>query len=320
MYDSARTKRFQFTSADGLSIACVKWSGHHHVRGVVQIAHGLGEHTGRYAELAETLVQGEFVVYGSDHRGHGLTAKRAGSFGDFGADGFDQLVEYMVSLRVIAKRQHPGKPYILLGHSMGSFAAQQFILDHSHSINGLVLSGSGTLDGLARLGQSSSAGEDPMRLMNVPFEPARTPSDWLSRDNAEVDAFIADPLRFPSLKVRSMESFVAFARLADPRVRLTYCRINSNRKFPSWTSASASAAASKPAASARGNMLASKSTMPAKWCCTPAATRSDKASRRRSAISSLANAVSNALGVEVTKLPLRPEYIMELVHRGDGSV
>ena len=60
-------KRFQFTSADGLSIACVKWSGHHHVRGVVQTAHGLGEHTGRYAELAETLVQGEFVVYGSDH-------------------------------------------------------------------------------------------------------------------------------------------------------------------------------------------------------------------------------------------------------------
>ena len=46
-------ERFQFTSTDGLSIACVKWRGHDAVRGVVQIAHGLGEHMGRYAELAE---------------------------------------------------------------------------------------------------------------------------------------------------------------------------------------------------------------------------------------------------------------------------
>jgi alpha-beta hydrolase superfamily lysophospholipase len=172
---------------------------------------------GRYAELAETLLEGEFAVYGNDHRGHGLTAKPSGSFGEFGPGGFDQLVEDMISLRVIAKDEHRGKPYILLGHSLGSFAAQQFILDHSHSIDGLMLSGSGTLDGLARLAQSLPAGEDPMKLMNAPFEPARTPFDWLSRDNAEVDAFINDPLCFPSLSATSMESFLdAFERLADP--------------------------------------------------------------------------------------------------------
>jgi alpha-beta hydrolase superfamily lysophospholipase len=123
----------------------------------------------------------------------------------------------MVSLRVIAKDEHSGKPYILLGHSLGSFAAQQFILDHGHSIDGLVLSGSGVLDSLARLAQSLPAGEDPMKLMNASFEPARTPFDWLSRDNAEVDAFINDPLCFPSLSAISMESFLdAFERLADP--------------------------------------------------------------------------------------------------------
>jgi alpha-beta hydrolase superfamily lysophospholipase len=211
-------ERFHFTSSDGLSIACEKWSGHHEPRGVVQIAHGLGEHMGRYAELAKLLVEDELVVYGNDHRGHGLTAKPSDSFGDFGPAGFDQLVEDMISLRVIAKKEHSGKPYILLGHSLGSFAAQQFALDHSHSIDGLALSGSGTLDGLARVAQSMSPSEDPMKLMNAGFEPARTSSDWLSRDNAEVDAFINDPLCFLSLKPESMQSFLdAFTRLADPQ-------------------------------------------------------------------------------------------------------
>jgi len=170
-------ERFKFTSSDGLSIACKKWGNGRHVRGVVQIVHGLGEHIGRYAELADLLVEDEFVVYGNDHRGHGLTPKPSDSFGDFGPGGFDQLVEDMVSLRVIAKKEHPGKPYILLGHGMGSFAAQQFVLDHGHSIDGLALSGSGTLDGLARVAQSISLGEDPMKKMNAAFEPARTPFD-----------------------------------------------------------------------------------------------------------------------------------------------
>ena len=211
------SERFEFISSDGLAIACVKSGNSRNVRGVVQIAHGLGEHIGRYAELAEKLVQAEFVVYGDDHRGHGLTAKPTGSFGDFGPGGFDQLVEDMVSLRVIAKKEHPNKPYILLGHSLGSFAAQQFVLDHSHSISGLALSGSGALDGLLRLAQSISPPQDPMKLMNAAFEPARTPMDWLSRDKAEVDAFINDTLCFPTLNPDSMQSFLgASARLANP--------------------------------------------------------------------------------------------------------
>jgi alpha-beta hydrolase superfamily lysophospholipase len=211
-------ERFQMASADGLTIECVKWTGHRPVRGVVQIAHGLGEHVDRYAELAETLVRTGYVVYGNDHRGHGLTARRGGHFGDFGPGGFNQVVEDMVRLRVIAKNDYPGRPYILIGHGMGSFAAQQFILDHSHSIDGILLSGSGILDGLARLSQNLPATGDVMQLMNASFEPARTPFDWLSRDTAEVDAFIADPLRFPSLTAASMESYLeAFPRLADPR-------------------------------------------------------------------------------------------------------
>lgn len=210
--------QFQFTSSDGLSIVCARWDSHSPVRGVVQIAHGLGEHIGRYAELADILATDGFAVYGNDHRGHGLTAKISQSRGDFGRGGFDQLVEDVVTLRDIANKENAGKPFILLGHSMGSFAAQQFALDHSDSIDGLALSGSGALDGLVRAIQGVPEGEDPMGLMNAAFEPARTPFDWLSRDNAEVDAFAHDPLCFRSLKSASMESFLAaFPRLADPR-------------------------------------------------------------------------------------------------------
>src|SRR5438270_12169994 len=186
-------ERFQFRSEDGLSIGCVKWGNGRHVRGVIQIAHGLGEHIGRYAELAQTLADAEFVVYGNDHRGHGLTAKPSESFGDFGPGGFDQLVEDMVSLRVVAKKEHPNKPYMLLGHSMGSFASQQFVLDHSHSIDGLALSGSGALDGLARVAQSVDAGEDHLRIVST--EPIRRCASGLkaSIHNAVASGRVAAP-------------------------------------------------------------------------------------------------------------------------------
>src|SRR5262249_35041414 len=117
----------------------------------------------------------------------------------------------------IAKEETPDKPFILLGHSMGSFAAQQYVIDHSKEVDGLVLSGSGALDGLARLASSAPAGKN---ILNAPFEPARTPFDWLSRDSPVVDAFIGDPLCFAELQPAASASFFAAAhRLSDP-VRL----------------------------------------------------------------------------------------------------
>ena len=212
----ARPERFSFAGTDGVPVAALKWTGPRGPRAVVQIAHGLGEHAGRYGELAVDLVRQGLAVYGNDHRGHGLTARSAGGLGDFGPRGFDQLIEDMVSLRIVAKNQHPHVPYILLGHGLGSFAAQQFILEHGHSIDGLALSGSGALEGFARLVR----GQPPdlaMARLNAAFEPARTPFDWLSRDTAEVDGFVADPLCFLSLRPESMESLLAAARrLSDP--------------------------------------------------------------------------------------------------------
>ena len=214
--------QFQFTSADGLHIACARWDSHGPIRGIVQIGHGLGEHIGRYVGLIEYLVQAGLVVYGNDHRGHGRTAPSPKHFGDFGPCGFNLLVEDMATLSLIAKDENPGLPFILLGHSMGSFAAQQFVLEHSESLDGLALSGSGALDGLVRLAQSGKRA--PAEIVNAAFEPACTPCDWLSRDPAAVDAFLADPLCFGWLQPAANESFFAAAsQLADP-VRLRQIR------------------------------------------------------------------------------------------------
>jgi alpha-beta hydrolase superfamily lysophospholipase len=208
------SKEFQFTSKDGLPISCARWDSQGPSRGVLQIAHGMGEHIARYLDVIQVLEEAGFVVYGNDHRGHGHTARSREEFGDYGQGGFDLLVDDMVALTCIAKEENPEKPFVLLGHSMGSFAAQKYVLDHSDLIDGLVLSGSGALDGLARLANSAP---EKYNFLNAAFEPARTPFDWLSRDAAAVDAFIRDPLCFPTLKPASTASFLAAAtRLADP--------------------------------------------------------------------------------------------------------
>jgi alpha-beta hydrolase superfamily lysophospholipase len=211
---SATSFEFRFTSSDRMRIACARWDSRGRARGVVQIAHGVGEHMGRYAETIEFLVANGLTVYANDHRGHGRSAESAAQFGDFGEGGFDLLVEDTICLSRLARRENPNLPLILLGHSMGSFAAQQYALDHSGDIDALILSGSGALDELARLASSAPAGRN---ILNARFEPARTAFDWLSRDSAVVDAFIDDPLCFAQLQPASASSFLAAGRqLSDP--------------------------------------------------------------------------------------------------------
>jgi len=207
---------FNFTSLDGLKVVCFRWDSHGPTRGVVQIAHGMGEHIGRYLETIKDLNSAGLTVYANDHRGHGRTAPDSTHLGNFGEGGFDLLVHDMIELSRIAKEENPNRPFILFGHGIGSFAAQKFVLDRSSQINGLILSGSGALDGLARLASSAPVGTN---ILNSQFEPARTPVDWLSRDTKVVDAFISDPLCFPELQPAAFASFLAAApQLADPHL------------------------------------------------------------------------------------------------------
>jgi alpha-beta hydrolase superfamily lysophospholipase len=206
--------QFRFAGADGIGIAGYRWTGPGRPKGIVQIAHGLGEHALRYRATAADLVAAGYAVYANDHRGHGRTAHSAGALGDYGPGGFDALVDDMAVLTRLAREAYPGVPLALLGHSMGSAAAQAYVVAHSDLIDGLVLSGSAAFDlvlpALAHLVKDGFS-------LNASFEPGRTEFDWLSRDEAEVDAYVADPLCGFVLNERSMDSFAAACfRAAEP--------------------------------------------------------------------------------------------------------
>jgi alpha-beta hydrolase superfamily lysophospholipase len=208
-----RRDDFSFNSEDGLEIAYYRWRAPAKAVGIVQIAHGMGEHSFRYAHVAEFLNQNGFHVYANDHRGHGRSAKGPQSLGDFGSGGWNGLVADMVTLTRLARTREGRLPVILLGHSMGSFAAQQYVLDNSALIAGLVLSGSAAVDKLA----IDPSQEADLTAFNRGFEPARTQHDWLSRDPAAVDAYEADPLCGFGINKTAMQTMAASApQLIDP--------------------------------------------------------------------------------------------------------
>lgn len=183
---------FTFTGRDGTELAGYRWEPSGPAKAVVQLAHGMGEHAGRYGRLAEALNEAGYAVYADDHRGHGRTAPSADQLGSFGPGGWDAVVDDLGVLAAVARTDHPGVPLVLVGHSMGSFALQCFLLDHSAELDGAVLSGTTAVDVIA--GAIDPEQPADLTLFNAPFEPARTAYDWLSRDGDEVDLYVADPL------------------------------------------------------------------------------------------------------------------------------
>jgi alpha-beta hydrolase superfamily lysophospholipase len=188
-----KTAEFTFPSkADGLMIAATMWGEASGAKAQVLIAHGMAEHMARYERFAQALTSAGYLVYALDHRGHGKTILEGEEPGSFGEAGWNGLVDDIITLGQIMKEDNPGTPLVLFGHSMGSFAAQQVAIKVSGELDALVLSGSAAQDKLIeeRLGGD----EDENALEALGAADARTPLDWLSRDDAEVDKYIADPL------------------------------------------------------------------------------------------------------------------------------
>lgn len=202
-------KQFHLPATDGHQIAVRVWDTAEATRAWVQICHGLGEHCARYDRLAQALLSDGYKVIAHDHRGHGpdTPIEDLGHYAD--DDGWRKVVEDVHTVREHAASLHAGLPTLLLGHSMGSYIAQSYLMRYPKNTYALILSGSttikrmearllGLIAGIERLRQgrrgcSSLLAKLSFGAFNKRFEPARTAFDWLSRDTKEVDKYIADP-------------------------------------------------------------------------------------------------------------------------------
>lgn len=201
----------EFQLSTGDHVAFVRaWLPAGMPRAALQIVHGMAEHGGRYARLAQALVAEGYAVYAQDLPGHGRSARAPDELGHFADnEGWElaQLTLFALQREIAAR--HPQLPQLMLGHSLGSFLLQDYLVHHGGEIQGAILSASsGTLGALRPIGaallRAEAAWRGPrhrsalaealtFKTFNRAFRPNRTAFDWLSRDAAEVDRYIADP-------------------------------------------------------------------------------------------------------------------------------
>jgi alpha-beta hydrolase superfamily lysophospholipase len=207
-----------FETPDGTKLYLYRWSPEKPPKAALCIAHGMAEHALRYERLAQKLTGAGIEVWAADQRGHGKTADlnvnepdKGGLLGHCGDGSAFSLVTQDVHDIISEIKKTGNFPVFLLGHSWGSFIAQNYIEVYSDDlkINGCILSGTkGPGDAKVKAGipflsmlaslRGQRNGSDTAKNLadgayNKPFKPNRTPFDWLSRDNAEVDKYIADP-------------------------------------------------------------------------------------------------------------------------------
>lgn len=173
---------FTVTDPDGVAISVQRWLAAAPTA-VVHIVHGLGEHAQRYERLAHELNAAGYHVYADDHRGHGRTGITMGGIGPLGPRGMEGTLDAVHAVTEHIAAEYPELPLVLLGHSWGSFLAQKFVQRWGDELDALVLTGTTIM----------VPPFTDMAAFNADFEPAATPSDWLSRDAAEVAKYVADP-------------------------------------------------------------------------------------------------------------------------------
>jgi alpha-beta hydrolase superfamily lysophospholipase len=162
-------------------------------RWLALLAHGYGEHVGRYEYVADTLLRHGAAVYGPDHIGHGKSGGERVLIEDF-----EEVVTDLHTVEKHARERHPGLPVVLIGHSMGGMIATRYAQRYGDGLTALVLSGPvlgpwGAIKSLLGLEE----------IPDVPIDPST-----LSRDPAIGEAYVVDPLGWHGpFKPRTVDAF-----------------------------------------------------------------------------------------------------------------
>ena len=186
------------------------WDNVQNPKGIVQIIHGMAEHSERYREFAKHLNTEGYIVCADDHRGHGKSVIHEGEFGYLGEDGFNKVVEEEHMITEFMKREYLDLPVNIFAHSFGSFVGQEYITRHSNEINSIILSGSAKQDGMdIKLGymvasvqrklfddRSKAKLIDKLSFgsFNKKVENPQHKFAWLTRDINEVEKYCNDEL------------------------------------------------------------------------------------------------------------------------------
>lgn len=200
-------KKEMFININNEEIFINIWDDVENPKGIVQIFHGMAEHSTRYDEFARFLNKNGYVVMADDHRGHGKTGEKK-MLGYLGKDGFNNIVLDEKCISDFIKNEYKELPLIILGHSFGSFIAQEYLIRYSSEIDGIIFSGSAKNDGLdVKAGKLVSSIQklifddrkkakfiDGLAFggFNKSVENPKTKFDWLSRDEEEVKKYSED--------------------------------------------------------------------------------------------------------------------------------
>jgi len=188
---------------DGFEIFFQSWIARK-PEGVLVIAHGLGEHSGRYANLINALSGKGVHVYALDHRGHGMSAGKRGHVNSFS--------EYTDDLKIfmnIVKNYHPDLPVILLGHSMGGVIAFSYALAYPNDINALILSSAGLIPAVEPPAVKAKMALFFSKILPGVAVSNELDAEQISHDRKTIDTYISDPLVHDRITFKWFSEFVA---------------------------------------------------------------------------------------------------------------